>query len=213
MAISYPPIFINAYLAEKVPAALGSGRFSKDTLRFFPTLPTDINSLTETFPDVTNNVFAVYDRMFKMRRKAFPHIKDEQLLYYFYKMHGDPVDLIETTQIVQDLLDRGDESAQELNKWLQGKLNSDGLYVPGTDGKEYLPVYFHDIKIYQLEETRDIIDFGTARTFAGNKIIIDYCYHGRGHVSSSTVNTTNPSVDYAEVSISLNPDTYNGTTI
>jgi hypothetical protein len=37
--------------------------------------------------------------------------------------------------------------------------------------------FFHDFKIYQLEEARDIIDFGTARTYAGNKIIIDYDYH------------------------------------
>jgi hypothetical protein len=183
MAISYPPIFINSYLAEKVPAALGAGRFSKDTLRFFPTLPTDINALTETFPDVANDVFAVYDRMFKMRRKAFPHIKDEQLLYYFYKMHGDPVALIETSQIVQDLLDRGDESAEDLNRWLQSKLVN-GRFV--INGDEYLPVFFHDVKIYQLEETRDIIDFGTARTFAGNKIIIDYCYHSIGYSAADT---------------------------
>jgi hypothetical protein len=37
--------------------------------------------------------------------------------------------------------------------------------------------YFHGFKIYQLEEVRDIIDFGTARTYGGNKIIIDYDYH------------------------------------
>jgi hypothetical protein len=36
---------------------------------------------------------------------------------------------------------------------------------------------FHNFKVYQLEETRDIIDFGTARTFGGNKIIIDFDYH------------------------------------
>jgi hypothetical protein len=27
-----------------------------------------------------------------------------------------------------------------------------------------------------LQETRDIIDFGTARTYGGNKIIIDFDY-------------------------------------
>jgi hypothetical protein len=37
--------------------------------------------------------------------------------------------------------------------------------------------YFHNFKVYQLEETRDIIDFGTARTYGGNKFIIDYDYH------------------------------------
>lgn len=169
MAISYPPIFVNEYLKEKI-----SERFSF-AVPFFPTGPSDIDQLTEQFPE---GLYCVFDRMFRMRRKAFPHIKDEQLLYYFYKMSGDPEALIETTQLVQDLLDRGDESAQELNIWLQGKLNEDGLYVVGE--KEFLPVYFHEFTIYQLEEARDIVDFGTARTYAGNKIIISYCYHSIG---------------------------------
>jgi hypothetical protein len=108
--------------------------------------------------------------------------KDEQLLYYFYKTYNDPVMLVETVQFVQDLLDRGDESAQDLNTWIQSKLEN-GVYrkQDGTSVMEFLPVFFHDIKIYQLEETRDIIDFGTARTYAGNKIIIDYCYHTKGY--------------------------------
>lgn len=193
MAIDYPPIFINNYLAEKVPELLeeDSARFSPSgfNLRFFPTSPTDIDALTQGFPTAQDDVFAVYDRMFKMRRGAFPHIKCEQLLYYFYKMSGDPVALIKTSQHIQDLLDRGDESAQEINKWIAGKLagedpNKETTVINGvvkptiTFGQEefFLP-FFHEIKIYQLEETRDIIDFGTARTYAGNKIIIDYDWH------------------------------------
>lgn len=183
MAISYPPIFVNDYLAEKA-----SQRFNV-SLPFFPTGPSTIEQLTQTFPD-SQGLFAVYDRMFRMRRKAFPHIKDEQLLYYFYKTAGDPELLIETTQLVQDLLDRGDESGQEVNKWLQSKLNADGLYVKGN--KSFLPVFFHDFTIYQLEEARDIVDFGTARTYAGNKIIISYCYHTVGEkVSSAGAKTYN----------------------
>jgi hypothetical protein len=94
-------------------------------------------------------------------------------------MQGEPEALIFATQAVQDLLDRGDESAEDINKWIMNNPNYDEttkLYK-----QEFLPVYFHDIKIFQLEETRDIIDFGTARTFAGNKIIIDYCYHTKGY--------------------------------
>lgn len=190
MAIHYPPAFINAYLADKVPAALGADRFSNGLMKFFPTSPTAIDDLTETFPDASADVFAVFDRMLKMRRGPFPHIKYEQLLYYFYKMAGDPVDLIESTQVVQDLLDRGDESAEELNTWISNlplltnpdtseevwqPLNTTGTF--DANAVSYIPVYFHEIKIYQLEETRDIIDFGTARTYAGNKIIIDYSWH------------------------------------
>ena len=175
MAIYYPPVFINAYLAANVPGQLPN-RFSSNGMKFFPTQPTDIDTLTETFPEAANDVFAVYDRMFKMRRGPFPHIKCEQLLYYFYKTAGDPEGLIETTQVVQDLLDNGDESAQDINDFIKS-LPDGELGTKVISGTEFSVPFFHTIKIYQLEETRDIIDFGTARTFAGNKIIIDYDWH------------------------------------
>jgi len=169
MAISYPPVFVNDYLAEK-----GLLLFN-NAVNFFPSGPNTIEQVQNNGIDF----FCVYDRMFRMRRKAFPHIKDEQLLYYFYSGgENHQANLIENTQLVQDLLDRGDESGQEVNAWLQSKLNEDGLYVKGN--KSFLPVYFHEFTIYQLEEARDIVDFGTARTYAGNKIIISYCYHTVG---------------------------------
>lgn len=176
-AISYPPVFINQYLAEVVPDTLPN-RFSS-SFRFFPTSPTDINALTEGFPEASADVFAVYDRMFKYRRSVFPHIKSEQLLYYFYKTSADPEALIETSQVVYDLLDREDESAQELNDWIRTKIGIDGLvtFGSGSLARKFKPVFFHNIKVYQLEETRDIINFGTARTYAGNKLILDYQYH------------------------------------
>lgn len=175
--ISYPPVFINQYLAEKVTDQIPD-RFS-GAFRFFPTSPTDINALTEGFPEASNDVFAVYDRMFKYRRTVFPHIKSEQLLYYFYKVSSDPEALIETSQIAYDLLDREDESAEEINEWIKTKIGLNGLvtFGTGTLARDFKPVFFHNIKVYQLQETRDIINFGTARTYAGNKLIIDYQYH------------------------------------
>lgn len=193
MAISYPPIFINDYLQEKIAQAFETEwKFEDDATRtklnipFFPTGPSTIEQLTSQFPSSEYGLFCVYDRMFRMRRKAFPHIKDEQILYYFYKTVGDPALLIETTQKVQDLLDRGDESAQEVNKWIQDKLDPETKLYKG----KFLPVYFHEFTIYQLEEARDIIDFGTARTYAGNKIIISYCYHSKGEGKNADGNRT-----------------------
>jgi hypothetical protein len=188
MAISYPPIFINDYLREKLGILLGPENVSVD-VPFFPTSPSTIEQLTQTATiNNTGNLFAVYDRMFKMRRKAFPHIKDEQLLYYFYSL--DIPIMVDASQHIADLLDRGDESAYDLNEWIKSKLEGpegDRKYIKrdslGRVDKEFLPVYFHDVKIFQLEESRDIVDFGTARTFAGNKIIIDYCYHTKGYPS------------------------------
>ena len=85
--------------------------------------------------------------------------------------------MIETQSAIADLLNRGDESAEDVNDWTKTKLNSNGIYVPVVGGPEFNPVYFHDFKVFQLEETRDILDFGTAQVVAGNKIIIDYDYH------------------------------------
>jgi hypothetical protein len=180
MSIYYPPVFLNAYMQEKVSEYFSdnplNGFDGDTTLPFFPTSPTDIDTLTETFPN-GNGQFAVYDRMFKMRRSPFPHIKSEQLLYYFYATGENPIPfIIEVAQQVQDLLDNGDESAQDLNDWIRARQSSDNPLVDEA-GTPFEFVYFHDIKVYQLEETRDIVDFGTARTFAGNKIIIDYNWH------------------------------------
>ena len=143
-AIHHPPTIINAYLADKIGPSFGSSGVTY----FFPTLPTQIDALTETFP----------------------YIKCEQLLYYFYSVGDDAQrNMIITQQQVSDLLDNGDDSAKDLNEWAKAN--------PTAWNNESLPMFFHNFKIYQLEETRDIVDFATARTYAGNKIIIDYDWH------------------------------------
>ena len=176
MTITMPTIFINRYIIDK---------FGEDgtTMQFYPTSPTAIDDFTEQFPE--GNSFYVYDRMMKIRRNPFPHIKDEQMLMYFYSrgssqyMNGTET-VIESAQKIADLLDRGDESADEVNSWIRSQLDpTDGLFKLGSGAmaKSFKPVYFHSFKVFQLEETADIIDFGTARTWAGNKLIVDYKYH------------------------------------
>lgn len=159
--LNTPVLWINQYLKEKIPLLT-----DLVDVPFFPTGPSTLETLQTQFPE--GGTMAVYDRMFRMRRGPFPHIKCEQVLYYFYATGESPnLKMIQIQEAVLRLLDRGDESAQELNNWVQGK-NFDGMSCE---------FYFHDFKIYQLEEARDIVDFGTARTYAGNKIIIDYDYH------------------------------------
>jgi len=179
MSVHYPPVFINEYLKEKVSEYFRDNPFDglegDLVVPFFPTSPTELEAVISSFPQ-SNGMFAVYDRMFKMRRKPFPHIKSEQLLYYFYKISSSPVGLLLLTQKVQDLLDFEDESAQDLNAWIRAKQESNNP-IRDDLGNPMPRVFFHRIKVYQLEETRDIVDFGTARTYAGNKIIIDYDWH------------------------------------
>jgi hypothetical protein len=132
--IHHPPTIINAYLAEKI----GPGFETSGTTYFFPTLPTQIDDLINTFPQ-SNGVFGVYDRMFKMRREAFPYIKCEQLLYYFYSVgENAQKNMIITQQQISDLLDQADDSAKDLNEWAAAN--------PGTWNAESKPLFFHNFK-------------------------------------------------------------------
>ena len=169
-----PVLWINRYLQSQI-----SGIFQSDSgdtfanLPFFPSTPSTIDDLTDYFGRSTQGVAATWDRLIKMNRKGFPHIKCEQLLYYFYATGDDPVvKMVKIQEAVLRLMDRFDETAEEINNWCSNRQITldDGSIVDNQ-------FYFHNFKVYQLEETRDIIDFGTARTYGGNKIIIDFDYH------------------------------------
>lgn len=167
--LNTPVVWINKYLQNKLSTV------GFDGVPFFPTTPSAIDSLSQSFA-TGNGVMATYDRMFKMNRNAFPHIKSEQLLYYFYATEANTINnMVQITEAVYRLLDRSDESAEEVNNWCSNRrVNLGTQQVPNLVDNIF---YFHDFKVYQLEETRDIIDFGTARTYGGNKIIIDFSYH------------------------------------
>lgn len=174
--LNTPILWINTYFQEKLTAEFAGLNLPEFTVPFFPTGPSTIDELTETFPS-SSGTMCVYDRMFKMRRKAFPHIKCEQILYYFYALQSAPtLTMIQIQEIAFRLFDRGDESAEDINAYFKGRT----IDVADIDGSTITlspNFYFHEFKVFQLEESRDIIDFGTARTYAGNKIILDYDYH------------------------------------
>jgi hypothetical protein len=173
-----PVLWVNTYLQEKI------GLDTQIGVPFFPSRPTTIDELTEQWITITPEnqgqfsdlirlpyagVMATWDRLIRMRRSPFPHIKQEQLLYYFYATESDVTEkMVQVQEKVLRLMDREDETAEEINKWAKAKGQIDGM-----DCK----FFFHKFRVYQLEEVRDIIDFGTARTYGGNKIIIDFEYH------------------------------------
>jgi hypothetical protein len=179
--ITYPPVIINEYLAEKIPQIL-DGRY-KGNLKFFPTRPTSIDTIVKTNPAQANDVYVVYDRMFRLRKTAFPHVKKEQLVYYLYKMNGDPESLIETTQVIYDLLDNEDESGQDLNAWIASKVNSNKLltFGAGRGAKTFRPVFFHEMRVFQLEEARYIVDYDSTKTYSAAKVLINYDYHTQNY--------------------------------
>ena len=173
--LNTPVLWINKYLQSKILE-----NTSIDT-PFFPTLPSTINDLTSYFP--TGGTMATWDRLIRMNKKSFPHIKCEQIMYYFYATGDNPIEkMVQIQEQVLRLMDRGNETAEEINNWASNRqVNLGPVTYDGNPVRPEMVIdnmfYFHDFKVYQLEESRDIIDFGTARTYGGNKIIIEYDYH------------------------------------
>ena len=87
--LNTPLIWINKYLQAKVIELAGF-----DRLPFFPSSPTTIDELTETWPD-SDGILCVYDRLSRMNKGKSPHIKTEQILYYFYAtVNNPPINMI-----------------------------------------------------------------------------------------------------------------------
>jgi hypothetical protein len=181
--LNTPTLWVNKYLQSKLTNLTGIG------VPFFPTTPSTIDDLTEQWIVVDDQrygysgVMATWDRLFRMNKKGFPHIKCEQLMYYFYgTTDGVTEKMVQVQEAVLRLLDRMDESAQEVNDWCSNRqVNLGTTTVEDLIDCQF---YFHNFKVYQLEEVRDIIDFGTARTYGGNKIIIEFDYHSIGDISN-----------------------------
>lgn len=174
--VNTPMLWVNTYIQEKLSDYLSIG------VPFFPPSPNTIDDLTETWITINDTRFqysgvrCTYDRLTRLRRSPFPHIKGEQLLYYFFATADGVTDkMIATTEMVLRLMDREDETAEEINDWAKDR--TVGGFTP--------QFYFHKFRVYQLEEVADIIDFGTSRTYGGNKIIIEYEYHQMPELTNS----------------------------
>jgi hypothetical protein len=193
--ITYPPVILNQYFAENVEKRLPEN-FS-DKMKFFPTRPTDPTSVVGPAyknivagPGVptgaeegSGDVFVLYDRIFRLRRKSFPHIKSEQIIYYLYQYSDSMASVIESVQVLHDLFDRQDESAQDINSWISSQVNNDGdiVLADGMGEKRFKPVFFHETRVYQLEEARYLISPESGQGVGAAKVIINYDYHTRDY--------------------------------
>jgi hypothetical protein len=185
--LNTPVLWINKYLQAQISEIFQSDTGDDfATFPFFPSTPSTIDDLTDYFGRSTQGVAATWDRLIKMNRKGFPHIKCEQLLYYFYATGENPIEkMVSIQESVLRLMDRFDETAEEINNWCSNRVIRVTTQTGTTVDLEN-QFYFHNFKVYQLEETRDIIDFGTARTYGGNKIIIDFDYHQMPDLTANT---------------------------
>jgi hypothetical protein len=169
-----PSIWVNGFIKEELEKY--SDTFSN--IIVVPTTPTAIDDIykntTGDYPDIAIQ----YDILFRMQRNTFYGIKAEQLLYYIYSTKTEKI--LDAQVIIDQLLNRSDASAQELNAWMAEKQEgSSPIYQnPPTNTLKLIPnVYFHNTKVYQLEETRDLAELGSIRGITLNKMIVEYEYH------------------------------------
>jgi len=169
--LPYPPIWINAYIVDELK------KYDLNAI-VVPSNPSAIDDVYKntlgSYPDLAIQ----YDRLFRFRRSSFYPMKCEQLLYYVYSHQTS--NIYDAMAIISQLLDRSDAAAEDLNTWCINKQNGSSPILD-TAVKVPLNVYFHDIKVYQLEETRDLGELSSIRGLTLNKLIIEYDYHDKGN--------------------------------
>jgi hypothetical protein len=168
--LPFPPHWINAYLYEKLGEYEDIGiDATQQLIPIFAMTPT---STEEVYRNVLQSstveqpLIIQYDRLMRFRPTPFYGRKREQLMYYLYSTSIANVN--NANIVISQLLDREDAAAQDVNDWAAN--NSYKLNVPHN-------VYFHNIRVYQADETRDLVDLASARTVFINKLIIEYDYH------------------------------------
>lgn len=166
---AYPPQFINAFVANEL-ARFGILSGTEQMTPIFPTSPTNIEEVFKNYiapPGVDDPLLIQFERLLRFRPNAMYRHKREQLVYYLYSTNLSKV--LDAHRIISECLDREDASAQDLHSWA----------INNYDTGEF-NVFFHNFKVYQADETRDVLELASARTVYANKLIIEYDYHTQG---------------------------------
>ena len=170
----FPPTFVNAFVNSELKEFGLMPNGPEPFQPFFPAqVPDSVEGIYNDIPFIRNNpdtTVIIFDRLIRFRPTTFYRHKREQLIYFIYS--PNLTKLLDTTRVIIECLDREDAAAQDLNSWiaLNDILDENGDSIPKN-------VFFHNIKVYQADESRDILDLASARTLGLNKLIIEYDYH------------------------------------
>jgi hypothetical protein len=166
---AFPPKFVNAYIKQQLKDfGILSGYEQMDPI--FPVSPTNLDDVFKNYvgaPGEQNPLLIQYDRMIRLRPNAFYRHKREQVIYTLYCT--EMTKIYDATRIIFEALDREDAAAQDINAYTRKTF--------GGSNTDPLNVYFHNLKVYQVDQTRDLIELGSVRTTYANKLIIEYDYH------------------------------------
>jgi hypothetical protein len=173
----FPPTFLNGYILSELAyynlvaeVDLLSPNPSPMVPAQFPTNIEDLYNDSILIRQTESPLLVVYDRLMRFRPTPFYARKREQLIYFLYST--DVGKLIDSVRVISNALDREDSSAQDINAWAVANpvLNSQGDTIPYN-------IFFHNTRVYQADESRDVAELASARTLFVNKIIVEYDYH------------------------------------
>lgn len=172
----FPPLFLNAYVASELNEFDLIPDFGFLTPIIPANGPVNLEDLYNDETFIKNNPEALvimYDRLARFRPNSFYRHKREQLVYFLYSTNMSK--LFDGIRVITECLDREDSAAQDLNSWISANPQEDdnGNAIPNN-------VFFHNIKVYQADESRDLVELASARTLFLNKLIIEYDYHTTG---------------------------------
>ena len=172
----FPPTFLNRYILYELAfyGLVAESDLLTPTPMVPAQFPTNIEDLYNDNIEIRQTdspVLIVYDRLMRFRPTPFYAHKREQLIYFIYST--DVAKLIDSVRVISNALDREDASAQDINSYSIANpiLNSSGdVSIPYN-------IYFHNTRVYQADESRDVAELASARTLFVNKLIIEYDYH------------------------------------
>ena len=127
------------------------------------------NELLSSFTgETTQPLIIQYDKLMRFRTNPFYRIKKEQIIL---TINHQDIDIVENvTAIIEHRLDREDEAAQDLNGWAASNF--------GFDLEKTHNVYFHKIRVFKVDESRDLVELTSNNlTFARTRIVIEFDYH------------------------------------
>lgn len=169
----YAAFSINGYLEEQL-RLFGIVPEWQSGSPFIPVSSTSIDDLYGELlsqdPDGSLPVLIQYDTLSRFRPSPFYRHKREQVLY---TVHGSLEKVLATIRIINAATDREDSSAQDINSWCSANQSS----LSGISQ----PVFFHNTKTFQIDESRDLLELqsaqGSMKMIYRNKIIVQYDYH------------------------------------
>lgn len=160
----FPPVLINKYIIDQLK------RFDIVTgiEGIEPIIPVQSTNIDDLYDEITitgDPFLIAYDRLIRYGSDTTYWNKREQLVYTIHS--SDSAKGLDISRVIVEALDREDAAAQDVNLWL-------------SQNREKFPalnVFFHNFRVFQIDQTADILNLGSVKFNWRGKIIIEYDYH------------------------------------